>query len=262
MRRLGILGHGFIGAALVEALSRTPGHGVEVAFVYNRSPERLAGLPPALRLDRLDQMLARGADLIVETAHPDFTRDWGERILAVADYMPLSLSALIDDGLLARLTAVAERSGRRLFLPHGALIGTDNLVEWRSMWDAVEITFVKDPAHIDFSASGIDPAAITERTVVYEGPVRGIAALFPRNVNTMVTCALATIGIDRCIGRLIAQPGSATASIEVIARGRDGAELHLKKLQPMAGVSGTEMVASTLASIHRAVGAHGPVAFV
>jgi predicted dinucleotide-utilizing enzyme len=176
--------------------------------------------------------------------------------------MPLSLSALIDDGLLARLTAVAERSGRRLYLPHGALIGTDNLVEWRAMWDTVEITFVKNPAHIDFSASGIDPAGIEARTVVYDGPVRGIASLFPRNVNTMVTCALATIGLDRCGGRLIAQPGSATASIDVVARGRDGSELHLTKVQPMAGVSGTEMVASTLASLYRAVGADSTVAFV
>ena len=262
MRRVGVLGYGFIGAALVEALTRTPEQGTEVAFVYNRSPARLADVPQALRLETLGQMLTRGADLIVETAHPDFTADWGERILAVADYMPLSLTALIDDDLRERLIAVAERSGRRLFLPHGALIGTDNLFEWRAMWETVEITFVKNPAHIDFSASGMDPAAITGRTVVYEGPVRSIAALFPRNVNTMVTCALATIGLDRCVGRLIAQPGSATASIEVIARGRDGAELHLKKVQPMAGVSGTEMVASTLASIHRAVGAHGTVAFV
>jgi len=27
--------------------------------------------------------------------------------------------------------------------PHGALIGTDNLVEWRHMWEKVEITFIK-----------------------------------------------------------------------------------------------------------------------
>ena len=35
-------------------------------------------------------------------------------------------------------------------------------------------------------------------TVLYDGPARGIARLFPRNINTMITCALATVGLDKC----------------------------------------------------------------
>ena len=114
---------------------------VELAFVHNRSPGRLAGLPASLVLDDLAGIAARAPDLVVETAHPLYTRDFGEAILAVADYMPVSVTALADDALRERLVAAAMRSGHRLLVPHGALMGTDNLVERRDAWAEVEITY-------------------------------------------------------------------------------------------------------------------------
>jgi aspartate dehydrogenase len=260
--RIGLVGFGFIGSQVYDRIAGDPDLGLEIAFVHARDPSRLSRVPPGLVLGDLAQAPARRADLVVEVAHPDYTRHWGERLLAHADYLAASVTALADDALLARLRAACTASGRRLFVPHGALIGTDNLLEWRHMWREVEIAFVKNPAHIDFSESGIDPAGIVAETVVYDGPVRGIAARFPRNVNTMVTCALATVGLDRCRARLVAVPGAATASIDIVATGADGASLRLHKTQPMAGVSGTEMVASTVASILRASGRGEGLQFV
>ena len=96
----------------------------------------------------------------------------------------------------------------------------------------MRITFRKHPRNIDFALTGMDPAAITGPTIVYEGPVRGIAPLFPRNVNTMVACALATIGLDRCQARLIADPALDVAVAEVEATGRSGARLTTAKQGP------------------------------
>ncbi len=115
----------------------------------------------------------------------------------------MSVTALADDPLRERLVAQASRSGTRLLIPHGALIGIDNLVEWRHMWEKVEVTFMKNPSNIDFSESGYDKTIVAD-TVVYEGPARGIARLYPRNVNTMICSALATTGLDRCRAKLIA----------------------------------------------------------
>ena len=262
MKRVGLIGFGFIASQVYERIAADPSLGMEVAFVHNRSPHRLAAVPAELRIGDPGEMLERGADLVVEMAHPDYTRHWGERILRSADYLPVSVSALADPALLQRLSDTALACGTRLFIPHGALIGTDNLVEWREMWSTVEITFVKDPRHIDFSESGIDPSTIAGETLVYEGSVQGIAALFPRNVNTMVTCALATVGVERCRARLVAVPGSPTATLALKAHGHDGSELTIRRVQPMAGVSGTEMLASTLGSIARACQASAPLQFV
>lgn len=258
--RIGLIGFGFIGEQVYRYIQSNPQQGLEIAFVHNRDRARLTPVPAELQLHELSAFAEREPDLVVEAAHPDFTRHWGEVVLGSCDYLPASVTALVDDALLARLVARAQAAGTRLLIPHGALIATENLVEWQSMWESVEITFRKNPDHIDFSESGIDPASIdlsAPESVIYDGSVRGIATRFPRNVNTMMTCAMATLGADRCRARLIAMPGAVTGTIELRALGKDGSLLTASKVQPMAGVSGTEMAQSTIGSILRAVG-RGP----
>jgi predicted dinucleotide-utilizing enzyme len=176
--------------------------------------------------------------------------------------MPLSVTALADDGLRERLVTTAERARRHLILPQGALVGTDALLAWRHMWRDVTITFRKHPLNIDLTAVKRRAQDITAETVIFDGSVREIAPLFPRNVNTMVTCALATVGLDKCRGRMIADPALDHAVAEVEAWGKDGSYLTTVKRQPMVGVSGTEMFASTLRSVLKATGTGPPVDFL
>lgn len=251
-RRIGVAGYGYIGRYLCDMIRTNPDWNLDLAFVWNRDPARLADLPPELVLEDLDDLAARSPDLVVECAHPAVTLAHGAAILRVADYLPLSVNAFADPRIEASLPALAEAEGRRIFIPHGALIGLDNLVEMRAMWDKVTITFRKNPANIDFGDSGIDPATIRGETLVYDGSVRGIAQKFPRNVNTMTTCALATVGLDRCRAVLVADPALDVAIAEVRAVGRDGSVHQSLKMQPVVGVSGTEMLAAQIGSVLRA----------
>ena len=261
-RRIGLIGFGFIGRQVYERIVGDPSLGLDVAFVHNRSDAALAAVPAALRLGDIAELPRCAPDLVVEMAHPAYTQHWGERILAHADYLPLSVTALADDALRERLVAVARAAGTSLAIPHGALMGLDSLREWRHAWEEVTITFYKHPSNIDFSESGIAPVPLDVDTVLYDGPTRGIAAKFPRNVNTMITCALATIGLDRCRARLVACPALKVAIADVEARGRDGSLLKMRKEQPATGVSGTEMFESQFASILRAAGSREPLSFV
>ena len=105
----------------------------------------------------------------------------------------------------------------------------------------------------------MDGAAIRERSVLYDGPVRGIARRFPRNVNTMTTCGLATVGLDRCRAVLVADPALAGVGIAAErAVAQDGSVHESRKQQPMSGVSGTEMLAAQMGSILRATGRFRP----
>jgi predicted dinucleotide-utilizing enzyme len=175
--------------------------------------------------------------------------------------MPLSVSALVDADLEAQLTAAALAAGTRLLLPHGALVGVDNLVEGRENWSETTITFEKHPDSIDFAESGLEPN-LTERTVVFEGTAREVGRLFPRNVNTMVACGLATVGLDVCRAVLISDPDLKIGIADVVAKGADGALLHMHKEQEMSGVSGTELLGSLYSSIQRATGARPGLSFV
>lgn len=261
-RRLGLIGYGYIGAQVYQRIRANPALGLEVAFVHNRSLDRLTDVPDELKLHDIGELERFAPDLVVEMAHPHYSRAWGERILAVANYLPLSVTALADDALRERLIERARAAGTTLAVPHGALMGLDTLREWRHQWQSVEITFYKNPVNIDFSESGIAATSVQGETVLYDGPARGIAHRFPRNINTMITCALATVGLDRCRARLVAVPTLNVAIAEVTARGHDGSLLTMRKEQPAVGVSGTEMFESQFASIVRAAGVREPYTFV
>ena len=261
-RRVGLIGFGFIGSQVFARIVSDSSCGLEIAFVHNRSEHRIAAVPKHLLLHEIGELDRFKVDLVVEMAHPLYSEQWGEAILSQANYLPLSVTALADDALRDRLTQRALASNTTLAIPHGALMGLDSLREWRAMWRDVVISFYKNPANIDFGATAIDPATITKETVLYDGPVRGIAKLYPRNVNTMVTCALATVGLDQCRARLIADPSLTVAIAQVDATGKDGSVLTMRKEQPVKGVSGTEMFESQFASIVKAAGIREPLAFV
>lgn len=243
MARVGIIGFGFVGSGLYRWLAGQPDR-YQVAFVHARDPDRLGDVPAELRLT--DLSVAPPADLVVEAAHPAITVQFGAGLLSRSDYMPLSVSALADDELRARLLAVASAYGHRLLIPHGAMVGVDSLFEWRRQWRDVTITFRKPPASIEPVAGAV---AAGGEQILFDGPVREIARRFPRNVNAMVTCALATVGLDRCRGRMISDPTATQLMLQLEAIGTDGSRLFIERQQPAAGVSGSEMFASLCRSV-------------
>src|SRR6187431_2905745 len=93
---IGIIGNGFVARSLVERIATDRALGLEVAFVAARRPH-----PGEIGLGAVsgDLVRERGADLVVEAAHPDVTSAHGHTILTVADYLPLSTTALVDDPL-------------------------------------------------------------------------------------------------------------------------------------------------------------------
>lgn len=255
-KRLGIIGFGYIGQAIYERTLADPDF--EIAFVWNRSPGRLAGVPESLILDDLNDFASRRPDLVIEMAHPSLTAVHGEAFLGVCDYMALSVTALADEGLYQNLLSVCAERGTTLFIPHGALIGVDNLVEARDNWSEVGVTFFKHPNSLDLSALHIDPATLTTATTVFDGSVREAARLFPRNVNTMATCALATLGFDRTHARVVADPALSSMIAEVHASGKNGSRFKTVKEEPAVGVSGAGMLVSQWASIKKAVRGGAP----
>ena len=68
----------------------------------------------------------------------------------------------------------------------------------------------------------------------------------------MVALAVATVGPRRCRARVVADPALTHGVLDVVAVGPDGSRVHIRREQPMAGVSGTEMLASTWSSVLRA----------
>lgn len=245
-----MVGYGYIGRSLYRAFE---GSAVEIARVYDHLESNITDLPKAIATfneDAFVESLA-GLDLVVEVAHPDVSTKIGVRMLNKTSYMPCSVVALADDNLRQQLQSAAKEAGTRLYIPHGAVVGMDNLLEARSLWKSVDITFRKPPASIDSAA-----ASQADETLLFEGSVREIARRFPRSVNAMVACALATVGLDATTARMFADRrcGNMLRG-EFEFTGTNGSRLTIVKEEPGAGVSGAGMANSIKGSVLRALGA-------
>ncbi|MFT5132197.1 MAG: aspartate dehydrogenase [Gammaproteobacteria bacterium] len=246
--RIGIIGYGYLGRSLHESLAGTR---VDVVSIYNRSEDKLTGLPESIATTDMRVFMDTVADLdlIVELAHPDISKDWGENILKTTNYMPCSVAALANEDLKFRLLKTATASATKLFVPHGAVVGIDNLYEARDNWQDVTITFRKPPGAIDMEE---EPDG--DETILFEGSVREIAEKFPRNVNAMVACALATVGPDVALARMIADRRlDNVLRGEFEFKGKDGSRLSIIKEEPAVGVSSPGMITSILGSVLRAL---------
>lgn len=247
-KKIGIIGYGYLGSSLNALLADT---NIDVVRIYNRSEEKLKGLSEKIATTQMEAFMEAAAnlDLIIELAHPDVTKEWGEKILQLTDYMPCSVGALADEKLKKNLLLTGNKSGKRLLVPHGAVVGIDNIYEARENWEEVTITFRKPPGAIELEE---EPEG--KETILFEGPVREIAEKFPRNVNAMVACALASVGPDKAMARMIAD-----RRLDNVLRGefeftgKDGSWLSITKEEPAVGVSSSGMVTSILGSVMRAL---------
>jgi len=252
--RVGLIGYGLIGQAVREMIESND-NGMEVVFINDADTSRLTDLGD-LGLEDLGDFDSRSADLIVEMAHPDVTRKWGTKILEKTNYMFISVTALADRDLELSIEATTAKHGTRAFVPHGGVVGMDALLENRDIWESVDVVMKKSPKNVDCAAAGVDPESITEETVLYDGPTRGICPMFPRNVNTHAAIAYAGIGFDRTRSRLIVDPAWTNATVAIHAKA-PGVDLTVERVEEITGVTG----ASTPASIYNTVqmiGATGP----
>ena len=126
--QIGVIGCGYLGRSLYDRLR---GRRVKVVAIHDSDADKLSSIDPADAIEHPKVFIDRAAelDLVVEVAHPSVTETMGEPIIGRTNYMPCSVAALADQALMGRLLAKSEAAGTRLYIPHGAAVGIDNLIE-------------------------------------------------------------------------------------------------------------------------------------
>lgn len=180
-RRFALIGHGRIGAPVVQAWRDGALDGWTLAAVLVRQAP--ADAEPWMTTD-IDAFLASAPDLIVEAAGPPALAAHAVAALAVADLWTVSAAALADAELTARIMRQARLHGHRLRVLAGAIAGLDG----------VAMSSVDPDVALDLEVElmpGAEPAG--ER---FRGSVREAASLFPNSVNVAAAAALAGPGLD------------------------------------------------------------------
>jgi len=246
-RTVGLVGFRRINRAIHDYLRDDPAF--EVDYVFVRSEKET--VPAHKQVRDPTELAERPVDLCVEAATPAALADHGAEILRASDLAVLSGSAFADDSVQSELTAVAEEHGTDVYLPHAALLGIDGLVDAGDTLDSVSIEATKAPSHLDFDYTDeYDPEDVDGRTVLYDGPVRGLCTHFPRNFNSHAAVALASLGLDDTRSTLVVDP-EADGALHVISASGDSFDLEIHRDSRIEGVTGDYTLVSTWGSIRR-----------
>ena len=226
--KVGIAGCGTIGRRVALELDAGGVRGATLGAITSRSLERAARFaakldcrPPVVELDELVGM----TDLVIEAAPADAMDAIATATLSAGkDLMALSGGALLerDD-----LFALAERNGATIYVPSGAIAGLDGVAgAVAGRIDSLTMITRKPPGGLagapGIKASGIDLDAVSEPTVVYEGPALEACRLFPANVNVSAALSMAGIGPRRTVIRIYADPTVERNTHDIVAEGEFG----------------------------------------
>ncbi len=183
MMRVGLLGCGNIGHLIASHAS-----GFVIAALYDQMPERARELAEATggtAYDSFEAFVAADVDLVVEAASVRAVRTHGEAVLAAGkNFVVMSVGALADPAFLSRLRAAAIASGKRVYIPSGAVMGLDNLKIGRiGGIDRLVLRTTKNPASLRLE--------LAERTLVFRGRADECVQAFPKNTNVSAAIVLA-----------------------------------------------------------------------
>ncbi len=221
IKSLGVIGSGAIAAPMLEALARNVVRPIERLTILtlpqaaDTARTLLATTGPRIArhvevVTDGDAFLSIGHDFAVECAGHAAVKAYGVKVLEEGiDLLVVSIGALTDDTLRNALNAAAVASGARLVLCSGAIGGIDLLSAARlSGIERITYTSRKPPRAWKGTPAEklIDLDKVTTETVFFEGTARAAARDYPQNANSAATIAIASVGLDNTIVRLIADP--------------------------------------------------------
>ena len=212
-KSLALIGFGAIGEEVLRCLE-IRGEASDLLGVLDlkdKLPEvahRAAGRFQAL--DRIEALLDLRPDIVLECAGHSAVRHFGPRVLGRGiDLMIASVGVLADEAVTAQLVNAAQ-GGAQVWVPSGAVAGMDGLLAARTAGlRSVIYTSIKPPLSWKGTrAEGLLAGHEGERIVFFEASAREAALHYPQNANVGATVALAGIGLDRTLVRLVSDPAA------------------------------------------------------
>lgn len=215
---IGLIGCGAIGTELAKAIDSGKVR-AKLLTVYDKVIERAKELAsslsekPHVARDFEEFLSDSRYSLVIEAASQEAVKEYASRILSSGcDLMIMSVGALMDVELVANLVEECRRSGRRIYVPSGAIGGIDAIKALALVGiQEARLTTKKPPKALVgapyVERSGIRLEGLEEETVLFEGSASEAVKAFPANVNVAAVLSLASLLGDKLKVRVVAVPG-------------------------------------------------------
>lgn len=217
MIKVGLLGCGNVAHVIAK---ETEGFLIKACFdLMPRRAEEISKLTGAGSFSSFEEFIKEDLDIVVEAASVTAVHEFAKEVLKNGkDIVILSVGALADPGLKNELKETAERTGRRIYIPSGAIMGLDNLKIGRiSNISKLLLRTTKNPRSLGIETD--------KKTMVFSGRADECIRQFPKNINVAIALELAT-GHDVEV-ELWADPDLQRNTHEIIVEG-DFGNFYLK----------------------------------
>ena len=201
---VGLIGLGAIGRGVLSLLERD-GDGLQIVGALVRDPRKSRGSWSVPLYTALSDLLAAGAEVVVEAAGHTALQEHGPGVLrAGRDLVVVSVGALAVADVHSALLDAAREGGSRIRVASGAIGALDALAS-AAVGGLERVTHTtRKPARALLAAD--EAAHLTEPRELFHGPAREGVQLFPESVNVAAAVSLAGIGFDRTTLRVVADP--------------------------------------------------------
>ncbi|MGF6906453.1 aspartate dehydrogenase domain-containing protein [Fusobacterium sp. PH5-44] len=243
MANLGFLGCGKIGKSMIDHIRKNERH--KITFIQSRSLQEKEAFKEKIITKPADE-LYKNTDIIIESATADALKENIDEILKYSDLVVFSVTAFSDEKFTNKVKELCQKYNRHVYFPHGAILGLDGIFDARPILKSVTIETIKSPQSLGRTDK--------ERTIVYEGVTREVCKLYPRNVNVHAAIALAGLGFDKTLSKIISDPAT-TNNTHIIQVEGEGISFTLNLSSfSTGGVTGAYTPISACGSLDRILG--------
>jgi aspartate dehydrogenase len=229
---VGLIGCGAIGTVLAEAINKGQAGDACLVIVFDKNLEKALSLARRLKnkpkvAKSFEELLeCEDVELVVEAASQEAVRAYAsETLKAGKDLMIMSAGALVDSKLVDEIRRAAKESGRKVYVPSGAIAGLDGVkasalsrIEEIILTTRKPLEALVDNPYFKEKFGG----RVEKPTVIFEGDAAEACKLFPANVNVAATLSLAGVGAEKTVVMVVADPALRRNVHEIDVRGEFG----------------------------------------
>jgi aspartate dehydrogenase len=242
LNTIGIIGCGAIGTQVALAIEKGRINNTVLGFLFDADKSAANGLAAKLttggiaRFSEFADLISspefKQSSLVLECASQEAVRLFARPLLELGkDIIIMSVGALTDNALLSALLDLSAKNGTSLILPTGAIAGIDAIRSAREGLKSVMLITTKNPKALEgapfFKKNNISLDTINKKTTIYYGTAAEAILNFPANVNVASILALAGLGMQKTMVRIVVDPRIHYNQHEVMAEGKFG-KLNIK----------------------------------